>query len=72
MVMICALVVIIRISYLASRISRKKDVPLSRANLRIRSKIRAILGWSKFVSAYVERDKKNLKNLIFAFIPLRF
>jgi predicted permease len=25
------------------------------------------LGWTKFVSAYVERDKKILKNLIFAF-----
>jgi hypothetical protein len=23
------------------------------------------LGWSEFVSAYVERDKKILKNLIF-------
>jgi hypothetical protein len=31
----------------------------------------AILGWSKFVSAYVERDKKILKNLIFALRPLR-
>jgi len=33
--------------------------------LRIWSKIRAILGWSKFVSAYVERDKKNLKLAVF-------
>ena len=29
------------------------------------SKIRAILGWSKFVSAYVERDKKILKLAVF-------
>jgi len=28
------------------------------------SKIRAILGWSKFVSAYVKRDKKILKKWI--------
>ena len=41
------------------------------ANLRIWSKIRVFLGWSKFVSAYVERDKKILKNFIFAFAPLR-
>jgi len=54
------------------------DVPLSRVRsldsardlhycfgLRIWSKIRAILGWLKFVSAYVERDKKILKNFIF-------
>ena len=33
--------------------------------LRIWSKIRAILGWLKFVSAYVERDKKNLKLAVF-------
>jgi hypothetical protein len=49
-----------RISYIA-----KKHVPLSRANLCIWSKIRAILGWSKFVSSYVERDKKNLKLAVF-------
>jgi hypothetical protein len=49
--------------------SLKKDAPLSRADLRIWSKIRAILRWSKFVSAYVERDKKILKNFIFAFAP---
>ncbi len=42
-----------------------------RFSLRIWLKFRAILGWSKFVSAYVERDKKILKNLIFAFAPLR-
>ncbi|MFC1739561.1 hypothetical protein ACFL1G_11030, partial [Planctomycetota bacterium] len=30
-----------------------------RANLRIWSIIREFLGWSKFVSAYVERNKKN-------------
>ena len=47
----------------------KKHAPLIRANLRIWSKIRAIWGWSKFVSAYVERDKKILKNLIFALTP---
>jgi len=35
------------------------------------AKIRAILVMVKFVSAYVERDKKILKNLIFAFGPLR-
>jgi len=29
------------------------------------------LGWSKFVSAYVEKDKKILKNFIFAFACLR-
>jgi hypothetical protein len=28
-------------------------------------KIRAILGWSKFASAYVERDKKNFKLAVF-------
>ena len=61
MAQVCASVDIIRISYLASRISRKKDVPLSRANLRIWSKIRIYLGWSKFVSAYVERDKKKFE-----------
>jgi hypothetical protein len=38
----------------------------SKNYLRIWSKIRAILGWSKFVSAYVERDKKILKKWIFA------
>ena len=41
------------------------------ANLRIWSKIRAVLGWSKFVSAYVKKDKKILKNMIFALAPLR-
>jgi len=35
------------------------------------AKNRVILGWLKFVSAYVEKDKKILKNLIFAFAPLR-
>ena len=33
--------------------------------MRIWSKIRAILGWSKFVSAYVERDKKIMKLAVF-------
>ena len=41
------------------------DASLIRADLRIWSKIRAILGWSKFVSAYVERDKKILKLAVF-------
>jgi len=39
--------------------------------LRIWSKIRAILGWSRFVNLYVERDKDFSKNFIFAFDPLR-
>ncbi len=30
-----------------------------------------IFGLSEFVSVYVERDKKNLKNFIFALAPLR-
>ncbi len=33
--------------------------------MRIWLKIRAILGWLKFVSAYVERDKKILKLAVF-------
>jgi len=37
--------------------------------MRIWLKIQTILGWSKFVSAYVERDKKNLKKWILAFAP---
>jgi len=37
--------------------------------LRIWSKIRAILGWSKFVSAYVERDKKIFKKFDFCTCP---
>jgi len=45
----------------------KKDVPLSGANMRGWSKIRAILGWLKFVSAYVERDKKIMKLAVFGF-----
>ena len=45
--------------------------PLFFYPLRIWSKIRAILGWLKFVSAYVEKDEKILKNFIFAFAPLR-
>jgi len=40
--------------------------------LRIWSKIRVFLRWSKFVGAYVERDKKILKNLIFALAPCGF
>ncbi len=44
----------------------KKHAPLIRANLRIWSKIRVFLGWSKFVSAYVERDKKILKLAVFS------
>ena len=51
--------------------SKRTRPSIIRANLRIWSKIRAILGWSKFVSAYVEKDKKILKNFIFAFAPLR-
>jgi len=35
-------------------------------NLRIWSKIRVILEWSKFVSAYVERDKKIVKLAVFS------
>jgi hypothetical protein len=49
----------------------KKHAPLIRANLRIWSKIRVILEWSKFVSACVERSKKFSKNLFFAPTPLR-
>jgi len=45
--------------------SKRTRPSIIRVNLRIWSKIRAILGWSKFVSAYVERDKKILKNSIF-------
>jgi hypothetical protein len=33
--------------------------------MRIWSKIRIYLGWSKFVSSYVERDKKILKLAVF-------
>ena len=43
-----------------------KHAPLIRANMRIWLKIRVFLGWSKFVSAYVERDKKILEFWIFA------
>jgi len=49
----------------------KKHVPLSRANLRIWSKIRVFLGLVKFLSAYVGRDKKKFKKWIFALTPLR-
>jgi len=34
-------------------------------------KIRVFLGWSKFVSACVERDKKKLKKWVFGLTPLR-
>ncbi len=33
--------------------------------MRIWSKIRIHLGWSKFVSAYMERDKKIMKLAVF-------
>jgi len=33
--------------------------------MRVRCGNGAILGWLKFVTGYVERDKKMLKNLIF-------
>jgi len=42
-----------------------KDVPLNRANLRVRCENGAILGRSKFVSGYVERDKKNVEKFDF-------
>ncbi|MBA7472701.1 hypothetical protein ES707_08033 [subsurface metagenome] len=45
--------------------SKRTRPSIIRANLRIWSKNRAILGWLKFVSAYVEKDKKILKNSIF-------
>jgi len=45
--------------------SRKKDVPLSRANLRIWSKNPVLFRLSEFVSACVERDKKNFGFLDF-------
>jgi len=38
--------------------------------MRVRLKNGAISGWPKFVSVYVERDKKMLKNLIFV-LPQR-
>jgi len=41
------------------------DVFLNRANLRVRLKNGAILGWSKFISGYVERDKKNVEKFNF-------
>jgi len=50
---------------IANGASHRAGVPLSRANLCIWLKNRAILGWSKFVSAYVERDKKIMKKWIF-------
>jgi hypothetical protein len=37
--------------------------------LRIWLKIRVFLGWSKFVSACVERDKKNFKKFVFCSHP---
>jgi hypothetical protein len=50
----------------------KKDVPLSRVNLRIWSKKRVFFKGNKFVNTYMERDKKILKKWIFALTPLRF
>ncbi len=49
--------------------SKRTRPSIIRANLRIWSKIRVFLGWSKFVSVYVERDKNFSKNLIFALLP---
>ena len=42
-----------------------KHVPLSRASMRVWYEKRGFFGGNKFVSAYVERDKKNLKKWIF-------
>jgi len=63
------MVVIIKSSEFVIRFFReglKKDVSLSRANMRIWLKIRVFLVMVKFVNAYVERDKKILKKRIFA------
>ncbi len=49
--------------------SKRTRPSIIRANLRIWSKIRIYLGWSKFVSAYVERDKKNFKKFDFCTCP---
>jgi hypothetical protein len=39
--------------------------------MRVWYEKRGFFGGNKFVSAYVERDKKNLKKWIFALNPLR-
>jgi hypothetical protein len=59
-------------TYLASRISQKKDVPLSRANLRKWSENNGFFEGNKFVNNYTKRDKKIMKKWIFALNPMRF
>ena len=49
--------------------SKRTRPSIIRVNLRIWSKIRVFLGWSKFVSVYVERDKKNFKKFDFCTCP---
>ena len=51
---------------------RQKTFPLVGRTCAFGTKICEFLGWSKFVSAYVERDKKNLKKWIFVRNYLRF
>ena len=54
-------------SYLVSR--EKKDVPLSRVNLREWSEKHGFFGGNKFVNTYMERDKKIMKLAVFG-IPV--
>ncbi len=56
---------------IANGASHGAGAPLIRANLRIWLKICVFLVMVKFVSAYVERDKKVLDFRIFALTPLR-
>ena len=50
----------------------KKDVPLSRANLRKWSEKGGFFGGERLVNGYMERDKKIIKKKIFTLNPLRF
>ncbi|MBA7678990.1 hypothetical protein ES703_87271 [subsurface metagenome] len=50
----------------------KTDVPLISTNLRKWDENRGFFGGNKFVSTYMERDKKNMEKWIFALAPLRF
>ena len=56
---------------IANGVSHRAGAPLSRANMRIWLKIRVFFGLSEFVSACVERDKKNLKKFDFWSYTLR-
>ena len=56
---------------IANGASHRAGVPLSRVNLRIWLKIRVFLVMVKFVSACVERDKKNFEKMDFCSYPLR-